>query len=495
MRIKILPGEAFYGGAVTEGPEQPYTAQTCRDLDLSFNHSPNQQMPLLISTAGRWLWRSEGLRLSFCEGYIDCPDDTVLGSCPGGLREAYHGAMAQCFPFHEIRLDPSLFAAPVYNTWIELTFHQTQEGVRNYAQAIRSEDMPAGVLMIDDGWTDYYGRWQFSAAKFPRPQELLAELHDWGFKVMLWICPFVTPDTLEYRELERRGLLVLAADGQPHIAHWWNGWSAVLDLCKEEAVDWLRGQLAELQAMGVDGFKFDAGDSFYYPLAGDRQSRAWAAFGEGYSLNEFRVTTGAEGWSLMQRLCDKDHSWAKSGLTALIPSSIVQNLTGHPFCSPDLIGGGEYRNFYEQERLDEELVLRWAQVACLMPVMQFSAAPWRILSPPYYQELQSALALRRRYAQILLDTVEDCRRTGEPILRPLAYHYSEPEALAVRDAYLLGSEVLVAPILEKGQTGRSVYLPAGCWEESRGRIYQSRGERFWVETGLGLAVFQRRQGD
>lgn len=79
----------------------------------------------------------------------------------------------------------------------------------------------------------------------------------------------------------------------------------------------LKLQLDALQALGVDGFKFDAGDSIYYPtdsaVSGDEQSRAWAAFGEQYPLNEFRVTAGAGGWSLAQRLCDKDHSWGGTG--------------------------------------------------------------------------------------------------------------------------------------------------------------------------------------
>ncbi len=81
----------------------------------------------------------------------------------------------------------------------------------------------------------------------------------------------------------------------------------------------------------------------------------------------------------MQRLCDKDHDWGNSGLAALIPDAIVQSITGHPFLCPDMIGGGEYRNFYDRNSFDNELVVRWAQIACLMPVMQFSAAPWRIL--------------------------------------------------------------------------------------------------------------------
>ena len=56
MEFDILPGEAFYGGAVMDGINQPYTQASERELDLTRNQTPNQMMPLLLSTAGRWVW-------------------------------------------------------------------------------------------------------------------------------------------------------------------------------------------------------------------------------------------------------------------------------------------------------------------------------------------------------------------------------------------------------------------------------------------------------
>ena len=496
MKLKMMPDEVFLGGAVTDGIRQPYTAASTEELDLTRNETPNQMMPLLLSTTGHWLWNPAGMRVSFQKGEIQCTEGTTVGQCCGGLRESYLDAMQHCFPPHEVKLDNRLFTAPVYNTWIELTFHQTQDGVLQYAQEILQNDLPPGVLMIDDGWSDCYGRWQFSREKFRDPASMLAQLHRLGFPVMLWICPFVTPDTLEYRELERRGLLVTSENGLPHIAHWWNGWSALLDMTKPAARRWLKQQLDDLQALGVDGFKFDAGDSVYYPsdgiTTGDEHCRAWAAFGEQYSFNEFRVTSGAGGWSLTQRLCDKDHSWGNTGLAALIPDAIVQSLTGHSFLCPDMIGGGEYRNFYSQERLDQELVVRWAQVACLMPVMQFSAAPWRILSSENYAEVQQAVALRKRYLPALEKALAACRKTGEPVLRPLAYNFTDAACSRIMDQFMIGNDLLVAPILEKGATSRPVYFPKGCWLSSSGHLLESSGEVRTVEMGIHIEIFEKR---
>lgn len=492
MQVLILPNEKWYGGAAADGVRQPYTDKTNTVLTLAPNHTPNQCMPLLLSTSGRWLWNAGPFRVTFRDGTVFCPEGTTLGQAAGGLRGAYREAAQTFFPFDGAMPDKRLFLNPVYNTWIEFTFDQTQENILDYVQEILTNGFPPGVLMIDDGWTDYYGRWAFSAAKFSAPREMLERLHQMGFSVMLWVCPFITPDTAEYRALEQEKLLVCRADGTPHIANWWNGWSACLDMTKSEAHRWLLAQLDRLTSLGVDGFKFDGGDGMYYPDGmGDIQSKAWAEFGKRFSLNEYRATIGAGGWPLMQRQCDKAHAWDETGLAALIPDAIVQSLTGHPYLCPDMIGGGEYKSFQSKALLDEELVVRWAQAACLMPVMQFSAAPWRVLSTADLKKIQNAVELRRRYQKQLLAALEQCARTGEPALRPMAYHFSDPACLACTDQFLLGDSILVAPLLQKGETAREVYLPAGCWRNRDGSLFDSKGQIYYLDGDFWPVVFMK----
>ena len=70
-----------------------------------------------------------------------------------------------------------------------------------YADKVLQNGWPAGVLMIDDNWFSYYGGFDFDKAKFPTAGNTIAQLHAKGFKVMLWVCPFISPDSREYREL------------------------------------------------------------------------------------------------------------------------------------------------------------------------------------------------------------------------------------------------------------------------------------------------------
>ena len=61
------------------------------------------------------------------------------------LRGAYLAAMKAHFPFHEIKLSDRFFQTPVYNSWIELTYYQTQDNILKYAKGILENGFPAGV--------------------------------------------------------------------------------------------------------------------------------------------------------------------------------------------------------------------------------------------------------------------------------------------------------------------------------------------------------------
>ena len=481
MQIEFLPGEAWWGGAVCGGVDQPYTAASRCTAQLEQNPTPNQCMPLLLSDRGRWLWADGGFTARFEGGRILCPEGVELGeAAEPTLRGAYLAAMGRHFP-PQGAPDRRFFTAPVYNTWIELTFNQTQAGVLAYARGILENGFAPGVLMIDDGWSPYYGRWRFDREKFPDPAAMLAELHALGFAVMVWACPFITPDTQEYRELEQKGLLVKTSGGEAHIAHWWNGWSAALDLQNPGAADWLRAQFRQLEALGVDGFKLDAGDPVYYPENGDAQCAAWARFGAAWPLNEFRAAWRAGGLPLMQRLCDKHPTWDERGLAALTPCALTASLTGHPYVCPDMIGGGEYQSFLQQGAVDEELFVRWAEAACLMPVMQFSAAPWRVLGPKALAGVKAAAAVRAAWRDYLLETLDACAAKGEPMLRPLEYVFPGQGCGAINDQFMLGDRLLAAPLTKKGGGPRRVFLPRGVWQVGGATLQSPGGEHVVTE--------------
>ena len=83
---------------------------------------------------------------------------------------------------------------------------------------------------------------------------------------MFWICPFVSPDSPEFRELQQKGYLIKKkGTNAAAIIPWWNGYSACYDLSNPAAAEHLKKQLRDMQEKyGADGFKFDAGDIGHY---------------------------------------------------------------------------------------------------------------------------------------------------------------------------------------------------------------------------------------
>lgn len=497
MEIKFLENEFWYGTCVKYGMKMPLSKESKIVLDFTHNRTPNQAMPLLLSTKGRVIWRDRGYEVEFDSGKILVPDDCIMEKSGNTLKEAYLYAMRKYFPFKKRTPARELFEKVVYNSWIELTFYQNQKDILNYAKKIIESGMENGVLMIDDGWSEYYGDWRFHSGKFPEPEKMIAELKKMGFKVMVWICPFISPDSIKFRECEKKGILVRNRKREPLITKWWNGYSAVLDFSNPETSTWLKKQLDKLQELGVDGFKFDAGDSIFYndnditygSVTPDEQSRLWAEFGEQYPFNEYRVTFRAGGYALMQRLCDKAHSWGEDGVASLIPDTLLQGITGHPYGSPDMIGGGEYLNFIEMSnsKLDQELFVRHSEIACLLPAMQFSAAPYRVLSKENFSSILKSIEVRKKYINYLLSVLDKVPESGEPIVRYMAYEFPEENVERITDQFMLGDRYLVAPIYKKGKTGREVYIPKGEWIYGDKKII-SKGESIFFDSIPGIPI-------
>lgn len=190
----------------------------------------------------------------------------------------------------------------------------------------------------------------------------------------------------------------------------------------------------------------------------------------------------------MQRLCDKHHAWNETGVGGLMPGTIIQGLTGHPFGSPDMIGGGEYLSFWDdyEEKFEQELFVRFCEIAALTPVMQFSAAPWRLLDEEHYQKVLDAMKVRGKYLPKLMEAVQEAKTTGEPIVRHMEYVFPHQGMENLMDQFMIGDSLLAAPIDRKGITARNVRVPKGKWKLGN-EVFESKGEDFFAGTDPGTS--------
>lgn len=494
LTLTLEEGERWWVGVISESHRMPLQASSDPfEIDLFANTAGNQVQPLLISTKGRYVWSEEPFHIDFRDGtFVLTPRGGALASGQRGstLREAALQASAAFFPPSGKIPDESLFTQPQFNSWIELTYDQNQEDILAYAHAIVDHGFNPGVLMIDEGWFEEYGRYVFHPGRFADPKGMMDELHDLGFEVMLWVCPYIRPDGQYFKELflnEDEVVWLRSAENPrfPAIMRWWDGFSAVTDLTSPYGRDWFKGQLDHLvREYGVDGFKLDGGDAAHYSdermLTGavaleadatpNRHTEAFAEIGLDYPLNEYRACWKMGGQPLAQRLRDKEHSW--EDLHKLIPGIVNQGLMGYPFNCPDMIGGGEYLSSRDLEAVDQELIVRAAQTHALMPMMQFSVAPWRVLGQENLEICRRAATLHSEMGGEILALAREAARTGEPIVRSLEYQYPHEGYGDVDDQFLLGPDILVAPVLEKGARSRPVLFPPGRWQGGDGSIVE-----------------------
>jgi alpha-glucosidase (family GH31 glycosyl hydrolase) len=180
-----------------------------------------------------------------------------------------------------------------------------------------------------------------------------------------------------------------------------------------------------------------------------------------YDLNEYRASFKMAGTQLVQRLRDKNHSWGE--LNELIPGILSQGLMGYAYTCPDMIGGGQWTSFLDTTKLDRELVVRSAQIHALMPMMQFSVAPWRILTKEQDEICKKMAILHQSFGEKIVDLARQSSKSSEPIACSMLYNYPNSDYGKIKDQFMLGADILVAPVLQKGARNRTVVFPKGNW--------------------------------
>lgn len=494
--IAIQQDEYWWGGATALGSNMPYIASLA-EFNLANRNDNNQVSPLLVSNMGRYIWSDHPFKFSISNGniHIESAYEKIEPNAGGrSLREAYLAAMEKHFKPNGLLPDSLFFTMPQYNTWIELMYNQNQKDVLTYAENIVKHDFPPGIIMIDDNWQRYYGNFEFKPDRFPTPRQMVEQLHTMGFKVMLWVCPFVSADSPEYRSLAEKNLLLKDATGTPAIIRWWNGQSACFDFTNPEAKTYFIQQLHQMQhKYGIDGFKFDGGDNHFYDrsdLVSFKQgslsvdhTRAWAEIGCEFPFNEYRA-----GWQmgcreLVQRLGDKDYSW--NAIRLLVPDILAAGLLGYIYTCPDMIGGGSFSTFLgiDDNSFDQHLVIRSTEVHTLMPMMQFSVAPWRILNKENLAIVRNMANLHVRLGSYILTCAKRSSITGEPIVRHMEYAFPHQGYALIKDQFMLGDKYLVAPVVSD-TTRRTVLLPRGRWRDERGKVYKG-GRKIIIDVPIG----------
>ncbi|NWX90475.1 MYORG glycosidase, partial [Nothoprocta pentlandii] len=159
------------------------------------------------------------------------------------------------------------FRYPIWSTWALYKKDIEQDKVLDFAEKIKKYHFNCSHIEIDDMYMKAYGDFDFDPIKFPNATEMFTKLRNDGFKVTLWIHPFIHKDSSNFGVGIERQLFIKEPSGRlPAMVEWWNGIGAILDFTNPAARDWFQSHLRQLRhKYGISSFKFDAGETSYLP--------------------------------------------------------------------------------------------------------------------------------------------------------------------------------------------------------------------------------------
>jgi alpha-D-xyloside xylohydrolase len=383
--------------------------------------------------------------------------------------------------------------------------YRTQDELLAVAREYRRRGLPLSVIVIDYFHWTRQGEWRFDPAEWPDPAAMVAELERLGVKLMVSVWPTVNPASENYQEMAELGLLVASDRGLGvQLALWDKGsgghralvsyydatspraraylWAKVREGYYKHGIRawWLDACEPELVPEHPDNLRYHLGPGLEvgnaYPMLHARGFyEGMRAEGEQEIVLLCRSAwAGSQRYGALVWSGDIDSTFAE--LRRQIPAGLNLGLSGIPWWTTDVGGfkGGDIRSPEFRE-----LIVRWFQFGVFCPVLRLhgirepgsmtgaeqTGAANEVWSfgETAYGILRGLLFLRERIRPYVMAQMREARETGLPPMRPLFLDFPADETgWQVADQFLLGSDVLVAPVTEAGARQREVYLPAGA---------------------------------
>ncbi|MBN1350382.1 hypothetical protein JXJ21_13285 [candidate division KSB1 bacterium] len=353
-------------------------------------------------------------------------------------------------------------------------------------------NLPGGVMILDRPHFTAAMDFRFNPIQFPDIEKLLDELHQKGFRILLWAAPLVEGNSPIGREGISKGYFLKFKNGAPFSGNDFrvnknakSQWDIYyVDFTNPDAVRWWQRNLIRMLNLGFDGFKLDRSDEMLPQTPeviyhnGKSADKMYNDYGTLYIKTFYDackqvkdrdfIIYSRPGFSGSQQYAaffsgDTDPTWEhfrKNLITALRAS-----LSGFP------IWGHEAGGYRCKDRFGmlptRECFIRWTQFGAFSPIMDRGGLYYE---EPWDWDVET-LDIYRTYAWMhseLVPYIQSCafeaNATGMPIIRPLILLYpDDPRVISINDEYLFGDAFLVAPIYDSTAAGRSVYLPAGRW--------------------------------
>lgn len=392
---------------------------------------------------------------------------------------------------------PPMVPAWVLLPWIDAV--RGQETVRATADRLRREHIPASAIWVEDwtgSWEDDRRFWmrplshEVNQALYPDVPAMARDLHSKGFKLLGYFCPEVAVDTPLYQEALAGEHLVRDASGAPVAIDILGNRHGEVDLTRPNTRQWIRDRwFAPALKLGFDGWMADFGEYLPVHAALSDGTSGWDSHNRypvlWQSLNrEFFEDARPDGdYTFFVRSAglqtphiapvmwggDSDTDWDRAdGLATVVPQALSAAVSGQALWATDIAG---YMTFGLTRPSSKELYLRWTELAALFPVMRTHHGTARPRNWNWDRDRET-IELFARYARLhaallplFYSLASIAHRTGIAPIRPLFLEFDTPGLERVNDQFLLGADVMVAPVIRRKQQTRQVVLPPGQWHD------------------------------
>ncbi|MFC8450454.1 TIM-barrel domain-containing protein [Kitasatospora sp. NPDC057223] len=416
--------------------------------------------------------------------------------------------------------------------------YRTQAELLEVSREYRRRGLPLSVIVSDFFHWTHLGDWKFDPAEWPDPAAMNAELEELGIKLMVSVWPSVSPLSENYHELLNEGFLINTEYGPVAHADWpdkglaaYSAQVAFYDATNPDARSFVWDRIRRnYQDLGIKVFWLDACEPELkpgYPANLRYHAGPGLEVGNLYPRENARmihegmvaageseiVTLNRSSWAGAQRygaaLWSGDIGTDFASLRTQIKAGLNVAVSGIPWWTTDIGGfhGGD-----PEDPAYREVLIRWFQYGAFCPLFRLHGfrGPEQKLEPAMtglanevwsygeeaYGILSGYLHLRERLRPYVMRQMETAAEQGLPPMRPLFVEFpADPAAWQADDAFLLGPDLLVAPVTEAGARERTVYLPAGAeWTDAWSGERHRGGQSLRVDAPLERIPLFLRDG-
>lgn len=370
--------------------------------------------------------------------------------------------------------------------------YMNEEEVLALARSFKEKNIPCDVIHLDIHYMDEYRVFTFDPVRFPNPQRMIAELKEMGIRIVPIVDPGVKrdPEYVQYQQGIHNDYFCKKIEGELFIGDVWPGASAFPDFTEQEVRSWWGEQHKYYTDMGISGIWNDMNEPAVFNASktmdldvvhrNDGNAKTHRELHNVYGMlmsmatqqglkeqlaGERPFVLTRAGYAGIQRYAatwtgDNRSFWEHLAMS--IPMVLNLGLSGQPFSGPDIGGFAHHTT--------PELLARWMQAGVFFPYCRNHSVLDSIRQEPWafgaqIEEIcRKYIRLRYRLMPYLYTQFYQAHKTGLPIMRPLIMEYSDDRNVYnLCDQFLVGKDMLVAPILRPGTEVRSVYLPEGEW--------------------------------